>query len=252
MDISESIRYWSSLIGLNESSSVLLDNLAKVFGRDVVFNVKRKVDVDDNLLKSIFVQLNTGLFNNKLPDIPVKCLPLKDIHEELKRRGTRDISNRMLGVMSVLMDCDWSELTLDSDVEFSEHLIMINSDEVDHRSFTFVVSTLCHEMIHLYDTFYGQLPRISKGEIIFGRNIDSHSTRTFKHFMKLANEDGLHVIKNMYASDVDVIDYDTMEKMISALYEDENLRNKAFDVRDVDVPGITIIDSHRAVLTEID
>ena len=252
MDISKNIEYWSSLIGLNESSSVLLDNLAKVFGRDVVFNVKRKVDVDDDLLKSIFDQLNENLFDSRLSNIPVKCLPLKDIQEELKHRGSKDISERMLGVMSVLMDCDRSHLTLDSKVEFSDHLIMINSDDVDHRSFVFVTSTLCHEMIHLYDTFYGQLPRIAKGEIIFNRSIDTHSTTTFKHFMNLSNEEGLHVIKSMYADDVDMIDYDTMEKMISALYEDENLRNKTFDLKNVDVPGITIIDSHRAVLNVID
>ena len=49
-----------------------------------------------------------------------------------------------------------------------------------------------------------------------------------------------------------LIDYETMEKMISALYGDKNLRNKTFDIKNVDVPGITIIDSHRAVLTEID
>lgn len=50
---------------------------------------------------------------------------------------------------------------------------------------------------------------------------------------------------------VKMIDYDTMGKMMSALYEDENLRNKTFDLEDVDVPGITIIDSHRAVLNVI-
>jgi hypothetical protein len=41
MDITESIKHWSSLIELDEGSSVLLDNLAKVFGSDVAFNIKR-------------------------------------------------------------------------------------------------------------------------------------------------------------------------------------------------------------------
>ena len=224
MDISKNIEYWSSLIGLNESSSVLLDNLAKVFGSDVVFNIK-KISITDELMEKLFDALNDYLFHGKLEMIPVKCISFQEASKVLTDRGSSPPSEDFLGVHSVVLFNE-DKVSRESKLDLRNDIILLNRSNVDNRSFVFVAATLCHEMIHLYDRFFGEYEKLVRFEVLSGIPTDPHADSTFKHFMNLANEENLNVIPYMHTTDIEMIDYETMEKMISSIYESDEVSSK--------------------------
>ncbi len=221
MDIIENIRYWSSLVGLNESSSILLDNLAKVFGRDIVFSIKN-VSLDDSLLNALFDELNANLFQSKLIEIPIVSARSDVAKKIMADRGSEIPPDDFLGVYSAMLFND-DKITRDSEIEIGDDMILINRSNVDNRSFVFIAATLCHEMIHFYDRLFGEYAEEVRCEVLCGKPVDSHEDPTFRHFMKLANEEKLNVIKHMHTSDIDMLDYEAMEKMISSIYEGEEI-----------------------------
>lgn len=177
------------------------------------------------MIDKLFNALNDYLFHGKLEKIPVKCIPFQEASKVLTDRGAVPPSKDFLGVHSAVLFNE-DKVSRDSRLDIRDDIILLNRSNIDNRSFVFVAATLCHEMIHLYDRFFGEYEKLIRFEVLSGIPTDLHADSTFKHFMNLANEENLNVIPHMHTTDIEMIDYETMEKMISSIYESDEISSE--------------------------
>ena len=99
---------------------------------------------------------------------------------------------------------------------------MMNSDKLKYRSFILNVASLCHELIHYYDTHFGDGDELTRFCILTNNDLNeySHRTLTFIEKQKLANLNYLNVITSMNKADK-ILDKAAIKRMIDALTPEE-------------------------------
>lgn len=88
-------------------------------------------------------------------------------------------NDEVLGVHLCICNKDNEEIDEDTLLSFDDNIIMINKDIMHNRTFIFNVTTICHEMIHYYDTKYGDYSDLYKKCVINGMKFSGHYTQTF-------------------------------------------------------------------------
>jgi len=112
-------------------------------------------------------------------------------------------NDEVLGVHSCLCNKDTNEINEDTIVSFDNNIIMINKDIMHNRTFIFNVTTICHEMIHYYDTHYGDYADLYKMCVINGLWFSGHNTKTFEYFINLLYSYDLRVLPFKYSKSDD-------------------------------------------------
>lgn len=195
---------------LDDIKSPVVQRLVEDFGAETVFSKERKFTIDDEMLSNIFDSLNASLFNSKLPRVDMKVWHFEDIKNELIKRAREtkkpvdlpDIKNIFNGVYSVMIENDLDSIKDESDIVFGRDLLLMNVDKLSHSSFVYIVASVCHEMIHCFDRFFGDYRRLVVDNIEDVDNMDVHKSYTFQRYMKRANKMRINVIEKMNKSDV--------------------------------------------------
>ena len=201
--IIESIKYWKNVLQhLDESKSQFLNICSDKFGEDVVFSNKYDFEYSDSNVNDTFNLLDNRIFESKLSKL--SCLKTY-IGNASKLNAIATSYNR-----NVPFDIGDDFAVYIPDLEFGQHRItgkllmrklrdgiFINNDDHHYGTFAYLMSTLCHEMIHCYDMNFGTLPNktldlLEKRAPIEVISYTSHFTPCFKDKrILMKNESGL-------------------------------------------------------------
>ena len=180
---------------MNESSK-LLTVLSNKYGNNLVLSDNRTFSPTTNDAYDLFNILNAYVFHGKLPKCEICCSSYADIISKLQSlKLTVPSTNKFYGMFRVVVDDD-NLHTMDDEIVYLNKLIFINTSLLKNSNFMFMCSSLCHEMIHLYGTLYGEEPLCDKIYILYRKYVDVHTSPTFIQFKRKANDMGLTVIND--------------------------------------------------------
>jgi len=190
---------------VKDINSPVIKQLVYDFGYDVVFCKDKIYSLNDDLLKKIFNSLNKSFFNNVIPIISLKCMTFTEIKNELTRREEKNIEkleNSFYGVFNVLLKNEnIKDIHRVDDIVLGDDIIMMNSDMTSSQSFIFLVSCVCHEMIHAYMRFNGEYANLIFESLDNLDDLDTHSSKEFKHMMYKANKMRINVVDKINKPD---------------------------------------------------
>lgn len=176
---------------MNESKSPVLNAIEKIFGHDRIFNDKIDFIPDNVTMNKLFDSLNKILFNNRLPKIEVLCLSGSQIQQIFDRHQHNKDPNSFYALYFPIID--WNKITFVKKNQLPKiHYLIINTDNAPY-SFSFILSQLCHEMIHYLDTVKGDV--LFKFKTGFKNNIieNEHVTQIFMDKTNDINKTGISI-----------------------------------------------------------
>lgn len=230
--IIKSIRYWKNVLSvLNETKNELLSKLFETFGIDCLCK-SNQCNINNLVINKCFDILNTYIFSSKLVKIPIIYSNDTNIRKFLLNRKTdsNSIPKTFFGVYSVICDND-TTLSWKTPLILRDDVILLNKNHIENKSITFLVSCLCHEMIHYYDKLYGEYCDFIKYNIITNIIKNLHNTLTFDNMKNQANNLGLSVIQDIpYEKTTDILDKEAINRLYQQAQNDglinENLSSK--------------------------
>lgn len=230
--IAEAIKHWQNVLKqLDESKSPLLDAFAEEFGADVVFS-NQPFEMNDAIANRMFKILNDTLFDSKIPIVPVKYMSYDDIcrydcqfYNKYKEPKDDEYVNPPITIYGM-----HSAIVLNKTFKYDEPLmfakeefIYLNSSKIKNTSFALNTASLCHEMIHAYDRFFGEYQDRYKAKFISNSELKIHDTPTFERKMKEANDNYIKVVKMIPKKQtVNQSNDNAIELALKALKESEN------------------------------
>ena len=128
-----------------------------------------------------------------------------EIKNELTRRKEKNIEkleNSFYGVFNVLLKNEnIKDIHRVDDIILGDDIIMMNSDMTSSQSFIFLVSCICHEMIHAYMRFNGEHANLIFESLDNLDDLDTHLSKEFKHIMYKANKMRINVVDKINKPD---------------------------------------------------
>ena len=183
----------------------VIDDLIEKFSEDVVLSKTREFRPNANDLRQIYDILNFRLFGNMLKNIPITVGHGKNIADQLNiyngvSRGDEsklddvNVYDVHLAAVNAIDVVDWKT----TNISIFDNIIMRNRYLMVPGIFIFIVSSLCHEMIHYCNSFSDEL----RAHVLKSCNdpdykYDSHNDPVFQEKMSQANDNGLHVTKTV-------------------------------------------------------
>jgi len=205
--IREAIRYWESVLKrIDESKSPLLSRLESIFGTDVVFSDNPNVDITLDNVKIIYDVLNEHMFNGVLAAdagcVDLYCDNHDGINSVLRTQygapAGYDISDKF-ALFHPKLKWMKNPVTGKPYLISLKNGIFVNLDYGTKAVILYLVSTICHEMIHCYDCLKGHLLQMTAYCLSVGCDEDeisyeSHFTPVFKEMSsKMKNENGMTI-----------------------------------------------------------
>lgn len=199
--ILEAIKYWENvLVQMNESKSPLLTKFENIFGIDAVYQKKLTIDINLKNILCIFNILNVDIFNGNLKLINNKLdlycgdetQLLSILKSQFKVASNYTISDK-LALFHPLLQWLYNKQTKKPVLVSIKNGIFINTDCGSKATLPYLISTICHEMIHCYDCLYGHLLQMTQYCILHGCVEDeisdeSHFTPIFKEKSKMMKD----------------------------------------------------------------
>lgn len=192
--IQEAIKHWQNVLNqINESKNALISSLEQIFEKDLCsydasFNAA-------NTSSYIFDTLNKFVFNGKLSNINIQFLTSSQIQVIFDKYNNPQNPNDLYAVYFPIPDWEYINKTNFQDIKLKDQFFIVNISQGIMNP-AFAISTICHEMIHYYDTFYGDI--LLQAYLHFKKKIqfDEHTTEIFKQKSNEANNMGLTIIPN--------------------------------------------------------
>lgn len=232
--ILEAIKHWESVLkSMDESKSLLLDEFVKTFGEDVVFANELNINITFKNVKTIYDILNKNIFDNvlnvKSGSLDLYCDACANInsilHNQYGAPSGYDISN-MFALFHPKLRWMKSLTTGKPYLISLRNGIFINLDYGKKAVLPYLISTICHEMIHCYDCIKGKLLQMTAYCLSVGCDADeisyeSHFTPIFKEkSVEMKNKHGITI--NITANDKSFDELnDLAASEIQVLREDE-------------------------------
>lgn len=175
---------------------MLLTAFEKEFGKEIIYS-PGQIEITIPVVEKIIGILNVFLFNKKLFKIQIEfCKDLNALNDLTKHfYNVEELDKedeKIDKYAAYLPDFDLGRVKQTGEIvaKFNKELVAFNIEK--QFNFMLLASTICHEMIHRYDAFFGE------GKIMMywkklHHKVDMHTTPTFIKLMKLANEEGLKV-----------------------------------------------------------
>lgn len=173
--------------------------------------------------------MNFRLFDNILKNIPVTAEHSKNIadrlniYNEVSRGDESKLDDvNVYGVHLAAVNETEAVNGKTTNISIFDNIIMLNRDLMIPGVFIFIVSSLCHEMIHYCNSFSDEL----RAHVLKSCNdpdykYDSHEDPMFQEKMSQANDNGLYVTKTVRPGD----EYQACIKMKNVMGEDEEFRD---------------------------
>ena len=211
----------------------MLDEFTEIFGEDAVFSNKPNIDITLENVKSIYNVLNNSIFNNvlnvKFGSLDLYCDSCANINSILCSQYSASAGYDISDMFALFHPkLRWMKsLTTGKPYLISlRNGIFINLDYGKKAVLPYLISTICHEMIHCYDCIKGHLLQMTAYCLSIGCNADeisyeSHFTPIFKEkSAEMKNKHGITI--NVTANDKSFDELnDLAADEIQVLKEDE-------------------------------
>lgn len=160
--IVEAIKYWQNVLKrMDESKSPLLDACIEKFGEDVVFDDSKFLfKLNNDSMQKLFILLDQFVFMSKLKslgDLKLFIGSPSQLNSTL-RAYAKDSIKDLKDYFAVYQP--HYDLTLNNKmygVVLHKGAVFINIENHKSSTFSYAISCLCHEMIHVYDMYFGKL-----------------------------------------------------------------------------------------------
>ena len=189
--IAEAIKHWEAVLKrMDESKSLLLDSCSKEFGEDVVFDSSKMLfSLNESNISKLFSILDGFIFESKLKTLDnLKIFvgspsTLNKIILEYSNNNSINLSKYF-----ALYKPDQYNFTLPNGEKrftIKKNGIFINVETNKYSTFAYAASNICHEMIHVYDMYFGKLynyviSAVNHGAPVEVIDYNSHKTSVFK------------------------------------------------------------------------
>ena len=175
---------------MDESKSLLLDSCSKEFGEDVVFDSSKMLfSLNESNISKLFSILDGFIFESKLKTLDnLKIFvgspsTLNKIILEYSNNNSINLSKYF-----ALYKPDQYNFTLPNGEKrftIKKNGIFINVETNKYSTFAYAASNICHEMIHVYDMYFGKLYNyviwaVNHGAPVEVIDYNSHKTSVFK------------------------------------------------------------------------
>lgn len=234
--ILEAIKHWESVLKkMDESKSPLLDACIKQFSEDVVFDTSKMLfDLNEANMLALFAILDSFLFDSKLKSLNnLKVFvgnpsTLNNVILEYSNNNPIDLSK----YFALYKPDQYNFILPNGEKRFKikKNGIFINTETNKHSTFAYAASNLCHEMIHVYDMYFGKLYNyviwaINHGAPVEVIDYNSHKTSMFKR-KKEEFEMATNIPIEDNGNDYSFEKFNEIaSKDISLLKEDDNMSN---------------------------
>lgn len=198
MNNSQSFSKWL----ISESRSKVLTKLENKFSKDVLYSEKLDYLPDEKTMKEVYDILNEDIFDGKLPNIKILCIPNDQILELFKKYKHDRNPNDFYALYFPIIDWKASIETKTYNKVHDDYLILSTSN--GKMTFALAICMLCHEMIHCYDLYSGELLKYIQTEFSNRHQYDEHLTKNYQMFEKSAISKGLAIFP--YGNDYDFKD----------------------------------------------
>ena len=203
--IFEAIQYWTrQLKTLDENVNKTIDMLVDAFGEMRVFSHNYDYILTSEDLEKIYKLLNYSLFNNILGTIQLEYWPeafiISKMNENSLKSGvfnSQVSSAQCYGAFSAVAK---DIVGIDNnvmDIDIVEPIIMINKTYLKKCIFIFAVASICHEMIHYYDSFSKEFHLKYIEWKKHNTQFDQHKDKVFQEMLRIANEQGIDVEESL-------------------------------------------------------
>lgn len=183
--------------GLLLENEEVLTEFERVFPTEIVRAdpTERSLEVNEENMGKIFDILNHIFFEDRLKKIPVKCMRLSDaiyfFNKKMNRRINIHILENVLGLFYNESEIDDTLKTYQ--IIAGTEFIFIQIDKNAKASFGYAVATLLHEMIHYFDSAYGDLLRLQYKRNLMSIPFDEHNTQVFLKYKERAMDENILV-----------------------------------------------------------
>ena len=140
---------------LNESEEQLHRKLYSLFGESL-YDANAMCDLDKQNLASVFSVFNSELFGNRLQHLDPLVLSTNEIQALFDKYYHDEDPKNMYALYMPIPN--WHEMELNNMKPIlNDQFLIVNSTTCKDASVSFIVNALCHEMIHYYDTIFGDV-----------------------------------------------------------------------------------------------
>lgn len=169
--------------------------------------------------------MNNELFGSSLKRIEIQFLTADQIQAVFDRYNNPRHAEDLYAVYFPVPDWKFMEGNRFSQIKMFNEYMMVNvSNGIMNPAFA--VSTICHEMIHYYDTWFGDLLKTTLENFRNGKSYDEHTSEIFQQKQNEANGMGLTIIPDGDDLPIEELNalsaFRTRKKLLS---EDERYEN---------------------------
>ena len=200
--IKNAIDHWTRKLNvLNESKAKVVDDLISKFKEDVVLSKEEIFSPNTQDLRDIYDILNTNLFNGELKNIPITYCNSQSFADRFNTYNIVSDNNEQyaekinsIGVHLAATKEQKDDQGAVEKIDFSNNVIILNSDYIKKSIFIFIVACLCHEMIHYCDSFSSEMhDKFLKSNVDLNYEFNLHKNIIFQTKMSEAVESGINV-----------------------------------------------------------
>ena len=200
--IVEAIKHWESVLKrMDESEDSLHKALYSLFG-DRLYDPADRCALNAQLIKDVFAIFNAKLFDNALQSLDPLVLSTSGIQDLFNRYRHNEDPNNMYALYMPIPD--WKAME-DNGMKtiLNAEFFILNSTTCKNASTSFIVNAICHEMIHQYDTWFGDILNIvlnsSRNKSLF----NEHLTKIFQDKSQEANNMSLTIFPDAAGIPID-------------------------------------------------
>ena len=190
--IVEAIKHWESVLKKIDESEVSMHKaLYSLFG-DRLYDSNDRCSLTVQLVKDVFAVFNAELFDNKLHSLDPLVLDTNNIQELFNKYSHNEDPNNMYALYMPIPD--WKSME-DNDMKtiLNAEFFIVNSTTCKNASTSFIVNAICHEMIHQYDIWFGDILKIVLDAYRHKTMYNEHLTDIFQHKSQEANNMSLTI-----------------------------------------------------------
>lgn len=235
--ISEAIKYWKNVLNtMNESKSPLLDACSKEFGEDIVFDdYKMMFELSDKNINSLFNVIDDNLFSNRLKTLNNLRIYVGN-ESKLDPIATKLNNNHPFSLkpyLALYFPClNYLQHKITKKIKLVKVSdgMFLNVGNHRYAECAYMISSLCHEMIHCYDANFSYLLKWTEWMLNNGHTQDeindgSHFTNTFDQKCKeMKSKNGITIQISGNNMDFEELNKNAYDE-ISLLKEDDDLSN---------------------------
>lgn len=181
-------------------------------------------------------------FDEKLKEIPMKGMTVEKavsfFNKVMVKKVTVQDIKEILGIHYCKMEPN--DNTKSFDIVPNTDFIYIQLMSDMRVSFGYVVAIIMHEMIHFYDSLFGNLLQLHYQFLFNDIPYDMHGTTIFRKYMKMANDNDIMVKEDGEGKSFNELNKEAQKYFLNLHDGDEELKIESYEGKKFGTYPITI------------